>query len=132
MSDMRGPGRPPKRVIESRDAAVYILKDNNIPFDPKMSEQDLIKLAQTVPIEKWFKIELQEKNHSTHALVRVNGRRYQIQRGVDVAVPARVVEALKAATVFKYYQQDESTRILVQKQQEEVFAVLGETAPPKR
>ncbi|MCK4871057.1 MAG: hypothetical protein KAS93_08110 [Gammaproteobacteria bacterium] len=127
-----------KQKVKTRSQAIGILRSMNTNTDESLPTEELIAIAEQIEPEKWYTIEIQEKEETEKpAAVRVLGKLFQITRGVEAVVPARVVNALKIGVTHVHMQsrdKDPKTgkrRMFVRKKMTELFTVLGEAEPPK-
>ncbi|MCU7816334.1 MAG: hypothetical protein KZQ81_14305 [Candidatus Thiodiazotropha sp. (ex Rostrolucina anterorostrata)] len=113
--------------IKGRSQAISVLRKANESCDESMPLKELVALAEQVPVEKMYRIEIQERDDRPgQALVRVNGTAFRMDRGVEIVVPARVLNAMNSGVQHRYIQDKKTKKMKVQKIREEIFVVLGE------
>ena len=73
-----------------------------------------------------YRIEIQEQeDRSDQAIARINGKVYRITRGVEVVVPASVVECFRNGVTDIVEQKDGGGKLLVRRKKTEVMSILG-------
>lgn len=136
------PGRKPgakkpdvKQVVKNRSQAIGILRSMNTNTDETLPTEELIAIAEQTEPEKYYKIMIQERDDTeAPALIRVLGVPFRILRGVEVVVPARVVNVLKDAVTYLPVQvKDPITgkkKTTFRKKMTELFNIIGEVERP--
>lgn len=127
------------RTIKTRNQAISVLNNMNERYNKSDSTEDLIAKAEKIPVEKYYKIEIQEKdeeNATAQAAIRVVGKVWRITRGEKVIVPARVLTAMDNAITYTPLQRKKrdgsgENEIYHVKRREETYLNLGEVPAPK-
>jgi len=122
------------RVVKTRTEAINILMEMNVPFDQKADDIALIAIAEQIPVEKWYKIEIQTRDEfaTKQAFCKVNGKSWRLERGVEHKVPARVVAAFRNAVSKTVDMIDtvNGKKIVERERRNEMISILGETSAP--
>lgn len=128
--------KKPARTVKTRDDAIAVFIDMNIPFDNTADDVTLIAKAEQVPVEKWFKIFIEPKDDefaTRQAFAKVNGKSYRIERGVEVDVPERVVLAFRngVTSIVEMTDTVQGKKVVQRERRDEVLSVLEEVPNPK-
>lgn len=118
----------PNRVVKTRGEAVSILMDMNHPFDLDADDISLIAMAEKIPVEPWYTIEISERDEFApkQAFCKVNGKSWRLERGEELLVPERVVTSFRNAVSRTVTMVDtaQGKKIVQRDKREETISVL--------